>query len=87
MRSIAIYLVLALLVASVLLMLGFGLINLGRSAENKFVLVSFAVPVVIAAILIAVYGDWIPALIMTAVVLILLSFLLLILSAGRRFVR
>jgi hypothetical protein len=87
MLTIAIYLVLALLVASIAVMLVFGLINLGRSGENKFVLVSFAVPVALAALMWMVYGDWVPGLIMTAIVLIVLAFVLLIYSAARRLAR
>ncbi|HLT45875.1 MAG TPA: hypothetical protein VK002_01490 [Rubricoccaceae bacterium] len=87
MLSIAIYLVYVLLGASILIMLAFGIRNLGRSGENKLVLAGFALPIVLAGVLMAVYGSWVPALIMTAVVLMLLAFLLMILSAGRRFVR
>jgi hypothetical protein len=87
MLTLALYLVFALLAGSVLIMLLFGVRNLGRSGENKLILAGFALPVVLAGILIAVYGDWVAALIMTAIVLMVLAFLLLLVSAGQRFVR
>lgn len=87
MLTLAIYLTFALLAASLVVMLVFGLRNLGRSGENKLVLASFAVPVVIAVILLMVYGDWVPALIMTSVVLMGLAFLLLLYTSANRLVR
>ena len=87
MLSIAIYLTLALIAASIVVMLAFGVINLGRSSENKLVLASFATPLVLAVIMLMVYGDWVTALIMTAVLLIVLSFVLLLYTAARRLAR
>jgi hypothetical protein len=87
MLTLAIYFTLALLVGSLAVMLVFGLRNLGRSGENKLILLAFAAPLVLAGILMAVYGDWVPALIMTAVVLMALSFLLLLVSAAQRLIR
>jgi hypothetical protein len=88
MLTILIYLTLGLLAASLVIMLVFGLRNLGRSSENKLVLASFLLPVLIVGVLLAVYGgDWVPALIMTALVLMVLAFLLLLVTAAQRFVR
>lgn len=87
MLTFAVYLTFALLAASLVIMLVFGLRNLGRSSENKLVLASFAAPVVIAVVLLMVYGEWVPALIMTSIVLMGLSFLLLLYTSAIRLIR
>ena len=88
MLTILIYLTLGLLVASLAIMLAFGLRNLGRSSENKLVMAAFILPVVIVGVLLAMYGgDWVPALIMTALVLMTLAFILLLVTAAQRFIR
>ena len=85
METILIYLVLALVVLSLLMMLGFGLKNASHrlGGESKLGLAAFALPVLVLVIVFAVSGDWTTAAIWTALVVALSGLLALVISGAR----
>ena len=80
-----VYLVLAIVGISILMMLGFGLKNASHrlAGESKVGLAAFALPVVVLVIVFAVSGDWTTAAIWTAMIVALSGLLALVISGAR----
>ncbi|MEM1115296.1 MAG: hypothetical protein AAF594_06340 [Bacteroidota bacterium] len=86
MASILIYLVLAIIFVSLLMMIGFGLRNSGTFLQQgKLALAAFALPVIILVVAFAVSQDWTSAFVMAAVFTALSGFLALVISGVRSF--
>ena len=88
MEVILIYLVLALVAVSVLMMLGFGLKNAGHrlGGESKVGLAAFALPVVVLLIMRGVTGEWADAFIWATLIVAGLALLSLLLFGLRSLV-
>ena len=85
MVTILIYLCLALIAISLLMMLGFGLKNAGGTIarESKMVLAAFALPLLIFVVAFLVDGTWTGAAVATALAMALSGFLALVISGAR----
>ncbi|WP_420456827.1 hypothetical protein [Rubrivirga sp.] len=84
METILIYLVLALIAVSLLMMVGFGLKNAGTVlSQSKLGLAAFALPLLIFVIAYAVDGTATGAAVATALALALSGFLALLISGAK----
>ncbi len=85
MITILIWICLALIAVSLLMMVGFGLMNAGTTIarESKMVLASFALPLIILVIAYAVDGTWTGATVATALAMALSGFAALVISGAR----
>lgn len=85
MLEILVYICLALIAASLLMMIGFGLKNAGSTIarESKLVLASFVLPILIFFVAYAVDGTWTGAAVGTALAMALAGFAALIISGAR----
>lgn len=83
--TILVWVCLAIIVISLLMMLGFGLKNSSHrlGGESKLALAALALPVVILLVVYAISNSWTEAAVMTAVITALAGFLALIVSGAR----
>ena len=88
MVTVLVYLVLAIVAVSVLMMLGFGLKNASHrlGGESKVGLAAFALPVLVLVIVFAVSQDWTVAFVWTAVIVTLSALLALVIAGVRSLV-
>ena len=86
MATILIYLVLALIAASILMMVVFGLRNAGTFLQQgKLALAAFALPLVILIVAYAVDGTWTGAFVAAAIFTALSGFVALLISGVKSF--
>ena len=88
MATILIYVALALVALSLLMMVGFGLKNAGYrlGSESKVGLAAFALPVLVLIVVFAVSGSWTEAFVWTAIIVSLSALAALLISGVRSLV-
>ncbi len=82
---ILVYLCLAIIAISLLMMVGFGLKNAGTTIarESKMVLAAFALPLLIFVVAYAIDGTWTGAAVATALAMTLSGFVALVISGAK----